>query len=188
MESTEKHVTRNLEPGTIGSKPKLLIVEDDESIRSQMRWALSQDYEVFLGEDRKTAVDVFQKEQPLVVTLDLGLLPRPNEPAEGFAALAEILGKNHLTKVIVVTGQGEKENAREAIGQGAYDFFTKPIQLQELKVVLGRAFIWPSLSGNGWVLKKASARIPSKGCWDKPPNSKRSFRQSRKLLPTMCLF
>src|SRR4030043_2320976 len=121
-------------------KPKLLIVEDDDSIRTQMKWALAQDYEIFLAEDRPGAIGVLKEEQPPVVTLDLGLPPAPGGVGEGFLALAEITGEDNLTKVIVITGQGEKENALKAIGQGAYDFFCKPIQIDELKGVLGRAF------------------------------------------------
>ncbi|NWG04711.1 MAG: PEP-CTERM-box response regulator transcription factor [Syntrophaceae bacterium] len=121
-------------------KPKLLIVEDDPSIATQMKWALAKDYEVLLAEDRSVAMEIFLKEHPSVVTLDLGLPPNPGEVKEGFLALAEMLSHDSLTKIIVITGQGEKRHALEAIGEGAYDFFCKPIQIDELKVVLGRAF------------------------------------------------
>src|ERR1700760_3323937 len=72
-------------------KPKLLIVDDDEDIRTQMRWALVADYEVHLAGDRGGALGAFTTERPLVTLLDLGLPPRPNEPEEGLAALSEIL-------------------------------------------------------------------------------------------------
>ena len=124
---------------TESSKIKLLIVEDDESIRTQMRWALAQNYQVFLAEDRSSALEIFRKEKPEIVTLDLGLPPSPGDSQEGFKALGEMLAQDPLAKVVVITGQGEKHNALEAIGQGAYDFFCKPIQIDELKVVLGRA-------------------------------------------------
>jgi two-component system NtrC family response regulator len=117
-----------------------LVVEDDESLRTQMKWALTQDYEVFLAGDRPTAVDLLKSEHPLVVTLDLGLPPHPGGTEEGFLALADILEVDHHPKVIIISGQGDKENALKAVGQGAYDFFCKPIQIEELKVVLGRAF------------------------------------------------
>ena len=55
--------------------PKLLIVDDDEEIRTQIKWALSQDYDVALAEDRPTALAVFREQQPPVVLLDLGLPP-----------------------------------------------------------------------------------------------------------------
>jgi two-component system NtrC family response regulator len=121
-------------------KQKLLIVDDDEDLRTQMKWALTQDYEVLLAEDRPSAVVLMRKEQPAVVTLDLGLPPLPAGVEEGFAVLNEILNEFGQTKVIIITGRGEKENALRAVEKGAYDFFYKPIQLDELKVVLRRAF------------------------------------------------
>ncbi len=121
------------------AKPKLLIVDDEEAIRTQMKWAFASDYEVFLAEDRASALEVVRRERPVVVTLDLGLPPRPREVEEGFLALAEIVSTDRFAKVIVVTGRGEKPQALRAIGQGAYDFFCKPIEIDELKVMLRRA-------------------------------------------------
>ncbi len=121
-------------------KQKLLIVDDDEDLRTQMKWALTADYEVFLAEDRESAIAIINKEQPAVVTLDLGLPPNPAGVEEGFAVLDHILDAYNHTKVIIITGRGEKENALRAVEKGAYDFFYKPIQLDELKVVLRRAF------------------------------------------------
>jgi two-component system NtrC family response regulator len=121
-------------------KDKLLIVEDDESIRTQMKWALSQDYEVLTAGDRASAIEILKKERPTVVTLDLGLPPHPADVTEGFAALFDILSHGALTKVIIITGRAEKEYALKAVGQGAYDIFYKPIQVDELKVILRRAF------------------------------------------------
>jgi len=121
-------------------KPKLLIVDDDADLRTQMKWALAGDYEVLLAEDRQNALNVVSKEQPAVVTLDLGLPPLPAGVEEGFSALSDILIDYPRTKVIIITGRGEKEHALRAVGQGAYDFFYKPIEIDELKVVLRRAF------------------------------------------------
>jgi two-component system, NtrC family, response regulator len=120
-------------------KPKLLIIDDDEEIRTQMKWALAQDYEVYLAEDRKTALEIVKQERPAVVTLDLGLPPHPREVEEGFLTLGDLLEQDTLIKVIVITGRSEKEHALKAIGQGAYDFFCKPIQVDELKVIIRRA-------------------------------------------------
>lgn len=120
-------------------KPKILIVEDDPSISTQMKWALTDQYEVLLAEDRPKALEVLKKEKPLVVTLDLGLPPSPGTNEEGFRCLQEILDRDPLIKIVVITGQGEKNNALEAIGKGAFDFFCKPIEIDELKVVLKRA-------------------------------------------------
>jgi two-component system NtrC family response regulator len=120
--------------------PKLLIVDDDEEIRSQLKWALCQDYEVVLAEDRPGALTLFRAEKPPVVLLDLGLPPNPGGPEEGLATLAELLAHDAFVKVIILTGQGEKENALRAVNAGAYDFLSKPPDLAEIKVVLKRAF------------------------------------------------
>jgi two-component system NtrC family response regulator len=120
--------------------PKLLIIDDDEEIRTQMKWALANEYEVLLAEDRVSALNVFQERRPAVALLDLGLPPHPGTPEEGLALLSEMLGQNPLAKIIIVSGQGEKDNALRAIGAGAYDFLTKPVELEELKLILRRTF------------------------------------------------
>ncbi|NPU84696.1 MAG: PEP-CTERM-box response regulator transcription factor [Syntrophaceae bacterium] len=121
-------------------KQKLLIIDDDEDLRTQMKWALAQDYDVVLAEDRASAAAAMKKEKPAVVTLDLGLPPVPAGVEEGFAVLDDILNEHGQTKVIIITGRGEKENALRAVEKGAYDFFYKPILLDELKIVLRRAY------------------------------------------------
>ena len=120
-------------------KPKLLIIEDESSISTQMKWALISDYEVLMAEDRPKALEIFKREKPQIVTLDLGLPPSPGNTEEGFLCLQEFLDQDSLAKIVVITGQGERNNALEAIGKGAYDFFSKPIQIEELKIVLKRA-------------------------------------------------
>jgi two-component system NtrC family response regulator len=120
-------------------KPKVLIVDDDDEVRTQMKWALSANYEVSLAEDRATALDLLNKTKPNVVTLDLGLPPSPGDTTEGFLALADMLQLDPLLKVLVITGQNERKNGMEAIGQGAYDFFSKPVKVEDLKIVLERA-------------------------------------------------
>src|SRR5580765_3171228 len=122
------------------TKPKLVVVDDDEEIRAQMKWALCQDYEVFLAEDQPGALATFKDQHPSAVLLDLGLPPRPADPSEGLAALSELLSFDRFAKIIVITGQAEKDNALKAIGEGAYDFLCKPVQIEELKVILKRAF------------------------------------------------
>src|SRR5437763_11897605 len=121
-------------------KPKLLLVDDDEDIRSQMKWALAADYDVVLAQDGPSAIETFKQNRPLVALLDLGLPPRPNGPEEGLAALSELLALDPLAKIIIVTGQGEKQNALRAIGQGAYDLLSKPVEMEELKIILKRPF------------------------------------------------
>jgi two-component system NtrC family response regulator len=121
-------------------KPKLLIVDDDEGIRTQLRWALAPDYEILLAGDRITATELFRTSRPPVVLLDLGLPPQPGTPDEGLATLSELLATDSLAKVVIVTGQGEKEAALRAIGAGAYDFVGKPVEMDEMKLLLKRCF------------------------------------------------
>ena len=121
-------------------KPRLLIVDDDETIRTQMKWALAGDYEILMAEDRAGALDAFSAGQPWVVLLDLGLPPRPADPEEGLATLAELLTADPLAKVVIITGQGEKQNALRAIGAGAYDLLPKPVDMDDLKLLLKRCF------------------------------------------------
>src|SRR5471030_107205 len=120
--------------------PKLLIVDDDDEIRTQMKWALAKDYEIFLAEDRRSAVENFRSNRPPVVLLDLGLPPHPGNPQEGLATLSELLALDRLAKVVIITGQGEKEIALRAIGAGAYDFLSKPVETDELKFLLKRCY------------------------------------------------
>jgi two-component system NtrC family response regulator len=119
-------------------KPTLLLVDDDEDIRVQMKWALAGDYEVAMAGDRASAVAAFSATRPLLTLLDLGLPPSPNDPEEGLATLAGLLVIDRQAKVIVVSGQGEKENALRAVGAGAWDFLCKPVDTDELARVLAR--------------------------------------------------
>ena len=120
-------------------KPKILVIDDDEPIRTQMKWALIQDYDLFLAKDGVEAVQIMKKELPALVTLDLGLPPTPEDTAEGIRVLEQLLDIDPSTKVIVVTGNPDKSAALKAISLGAHDFFTKPIDLPELKAILKRA-------------------------------------------------
>src|SRR4051794_23690672 len=126
-------------------KPKVLVVDDDEEIRSQMKWALCQDYDVLLAEDRLTAMETFRSQNPTVALLDLGLPPRPGDPDEGLATLSGLLGLDSLAKVIIISGQNERQNALRAIGAGAHDFLTKPVDMDAVKILLRRCFEVDSL-------------------------------------------
>ena len=121
------------------AKPKLLIVEDDEGLQRQLRWAYD-DYEVFCASDRKAAIDLIRSEEPPVVTLDLGLPPDPDGVSEGFATLETILSLKPETKVIVASGHGARESALRAIASGAYDFYQKPVDIDQLGLIVRRAF------------------------------------------------
>ncbi|BDV43073.1 sigma-54-dependent Fis family transcriptional regulator [Geotalea uraniireducens] len=119
---------------------KLLIVDDNEDIRRQLRWGIGNDYALLLAADGREALDIFRKQQPGVVMLDLGLPPHEDSSEEGFRCLEEMLRIAPDTKIIVITGNEGRSNAVKAVQLGAYDFYQKPIDLNELKVIIKRAF------------------------------------------------
>jgi two-component system NtrC family response regulator len=122
------------------TQPKvLLVVEDDEGLQRQLKWAY-EGYEVVCAGDRESAIDALRAHEPAVVTLDLGLPPDPDGTDEGFATLAEILRLKPGTKVIVATGHGASESATRAVAMGAYDFYKKPVDIDELGFIVARAF------------------------------------------------
>lgn len=117
----------------------LLIVEDDPALAKQLRWAL-EEYEVVLAQDRESAIAQARRHQPPVIIMDLGLPPNPDETTEGMRLLAEISAAAPDTKVIVLTGQHDRENAMKCIGMGAYDFYAKPVEPEILSLTVQRAF------------------------------------------------
>ena len=120
-------------------KEKLLIVEDDPGLQKQLKWAY-EDFEVFIAGDREEAINLLRAEEPDVVTLDLGLPPDPDGVTEGFATMDAILGLKPDTKVIVASGHGAKDSALRAIASGAWDFYQKPVDIEELGLIVRRAF------------------------------------------------
>jgi len=120
------------------AKPKLLIVEDDEGLQAQLKWAYD-DFEVIIAGDRASAIAALRAEEPPVVTLDLGLPPDPDGTSEGFAVLDEIVALKPDTKVIVASGHGARESALTAIERGAYDFYQKPVDIEQLGLIVRRA-------------------------------------------------
>ena len=135
-------------------KPKLLIIEDDEGLLRQLRWAYD-DYDVIVAGDRTSAIDALRAEEPDVVTLDLGLPPEPDGTAEGFATLDAILALKPDTKVIVASGHGARESALRAIAGGAYDFYAKPVDIDELGLIVRRAFHLHGIEAENRRLAKA---------------------------------
>ncbi len=119
-------------------KPRILIIDDDEEIRTQMKWAVAADYDVALAGDRQQALEVFRTHRPQVVLLDLGLPPSPNDTSEGMATLAALLTLDRSAKIIIISGQSDRENAVRAIGAGAYDFLSKPMDVEQLRLLLQR--------------------------------------------------
>ncbi|MBL8835186.1 MAG: PEP-CTERM-box response regulator transcription factor [Alphaproteobacteria bacterium] len=122
----------------ISKKPRILLVEDDGGLRTQLSWALEA-FDVATAEDRPRALRVVQEEHPAVVILDLGLPPDPDGASEGLQAIRDILALAPETKIIVSTGNEDKANAVAAIGAGAYDLYSKPVDVDMLSLTINRA-------------------------------------------------
>lgn len=120
-------------------KNKLLVVEDDPGLQTQLRWRLDG-YEVLVADDRESAMAQLRRHQAAVVTMDLGLPPDPDGASEGLALLPQILAAAPDTKVIVLTGNQDRAYALKAVAMGAYDFHPKPLDGDMLALVIERAF------------------------------------------------
>ena len=119
--------------------PKLLIVEDDEAIRTQLKYALRERYALWFADSRLRALALVNEVHPDLVSLDLGLPPHPDTVEEGLSTLEDILRAAPGTKVIVLTGSGDRTNARRAIELGAFDYLSKSADLAEYEMVLRRS-------------------------------------------------
>ncbi len=120
------------------NKPKLLVVEDDPGLQTQLKWSF-EDFDVVMANNREDALALLRRHEPTIVTLDLGLPPDPDGASEGLATLEQLLELAPDTKVIVVTGNEDRDNAIKAIAMGAYDFYSKPIDSEILNLIIKRA-------------------------------------------------
>ncbi len=121
-------------------KKNLLIIEDEKSVAKQLRWGLSDEYEITIASDAKKGRQLLGSGAFPVATLDLGLPPHPDTPQEGFQLLEEIGVLAPETRIVVITGNAEYENALKAINLGAADFYAKPIDLDILRIILERTY------------------------------------------------
>ncbi len=144
------------------TKPKLLVVEDDTGVQRQLRWALD-DYDVSFAVNRDSAIAELRSAMPPVMTVDLGLPPDPDGASEGLAVLGEALRIAPDTKVIVVTGNEDREHALRAVAMGAYDFYKKPIVPEELGLIITRAFHLHGLEDENRRLRKSTTNMPLSG-------------------------
>ena len=162
---------------------KLLIVEDDTGLQSQLKWCFP-DFDLEIAGDRPAALAWFNEHEPSVVITDLGLPPDPGGSSEGFAILEEILGTRPDTKVIVVTGREEKDNAVHAIGLGAYDYYQKPIDVDTLKFVVDRAFKLKDLELENEKLLASHSQSGNDGLIGNCPQMLDTFKTIDKVAPT----
>ena len=166
------------------SPPKpLLIVDDDAGLLRQFRWAFP-DHKVFPAGTRQEAVDLVKREPIAVVILDLGLPPDPDGASEGLAALAEILAIAPAAKVIIATGNETREYALRAIALGAYDFYQKPIDIDVLRLIVGRAERMFELEDENRRLAENAQTSPIDGIIASSPEMLRILRTIEKIAPT----
>jgi two-component system NtrC family response regulator len=165
-------------------RTKLLIVEDEETIRGQMKWALADEYDVLLAENRAEALERARQEGSALVLLDLGLPPSPRTAEEGLRCLRELLLLDSSAKVIVITGNQEKENALKAIEMGAFDFFLKPASLDDVRVVLRRALHIAGLEREGVSERDRSTRQKFGEIIGESPRMREIFSIMRKVAAT----
>jgi two-component system NtrC family response regulator len=138
------------------------VVEDDLGLQSQLRWCF-EDYEVIVAEDRETALAQLRRYEPPVVLQDLGLPPDPEGVGEGLATLEQTMAIAPNTKVIVVTGHGDQENALRAVSLGAYDFYQKPVETETLQLIVDRAYQMFSLEQENHRLLRQESHSPLDG-------------------------
>jgi len=164
------------------SKKVLLIVEDDPGLQKQLKWSF-EDYQAVIAGDRDEAITALRRFMPSVVTLDLGLPPDPTNASEGLATLKEILQLAPSTKVIVVTGNDERENAIKAVAMGAYDFYQKPVDIDVLSLIIARAFQLEQLEKENLSLQKNTDE-PLKGIIATSDEMQKLSRMIEKVSPT----
>ena len=140
----------------------LLVVEDNPGLQKQLKWSFAG-YQVYVAGDRVAAIEQLQQHHTPVVTLDLGLPPDPANASEGLAALEEILTLAPHTKVIVVTGNDDRQNALKAISLGAYDFYQKPVEPDILGLIVDRAYSLFELEEENRRLAKQGSVSPLDG-------------------------
>lgn len=164
-------------------KRTLLVVEDDPGLQSQLKWCF-ENYEVTVVGDREAAVTAVRRLEPAVVTLDLGLPPDPANASGGLATLQDILSLVPATKVIVVTGNDDRENAVRAVGRGAYDFYQKPIDPEVLGLIVDRAYALYDLERENERLSETADATPLKGVIAASPEMIKVCRTIERVSPT----
>ncbi|MGH8222286.1 MAG: PEP-CTERM-box response regulator transcription factor, partial [Woeseiaceae bacterium] len=162
---------------------KLLIVEDDPGLMSQLKWCFG-DYDVVTAEDRVSAINELRRHEPMVVLQDLGLPPNPEGVDEGLKTLQEMLRLAPHTKVIVVTGHGDQENALRSVALGAYDFYQKPVDTDTLQLLVERAFNIGELECENRRLQNLASDSPLDGIVAASEGMLQVCRMIEKVAPT----
>ena len=164
-------------------KPRLLVVEDDIGLQKQLKWCFDE-HEVLIAATRTEAIAQLRRFEPPVVLQDLGLPPDAEGVGEGMATLKEILSLAPATKVIVVTGNHDRDNAVRAVSFGAYDFYQKPVDTDVLRLIVSRAFHIYALEEQIRVLREAQFHSPLEGLIATDEATLKACRMIEKVAPT----
>lgn len=115
-------------------KNKLLVIDDEIKILRSLKFLLEDNYEIFTSDNSTEALNIFKREKMSLVLLDLRL----NEDC-GLELMEKILSIDSEANIIIMTAYSTIENSINAIKSGAYYFITKPIENDELLLLLNKA-------------------------------------------------
>jgi DNA-binding NtrC family response regulator len=130
-------------------KPTVLLVDDERNTREGLARALRRKYRILLADSAMAALEVLQEEEPDAVLTDLRM-----PGMDGMTLVRRILAREPRPVCILLTAYGNVETAVEAMKNGAYDFLTKPVNLDRLEVVLQRAIASNKLESSNRELRK----------------------------------
>jgi two-component system NtrC family response regulator len=139
---------------------------------------------VLIAGDRGAALDLLRLHEPAVATLDLGLPPDPDGTSEGFATLIDLLTLRPDLKVIVASGHGARDSALRAIDLGAYDFYQKPVVIEELGLIVRRAFHLGAIEAENRKLRERAPPAPLEGLITAAPEMLKVVRMVEKVADT----
>ncbi len=163
--------------------PRLLIVEDDTGLQSQLKWCLDE-YEILQATEGAQAIAMVRRFEPQVVLQDLGLPPDAEGVSAGFETLSEILRIAPRTRIIVMTGNADRDNAVRSVALGAWDFYSKPVDLDVLKLIVRRAFHIAALEEENRRLRDAQATGAFEGIIALDVGMQKVCRNVEKVAPT----
>ena len=141
-------------------KGTVLVVDDDDAVRSGLYWALTSDYQVLQAASREEACNFIAEEDIEVVVSDLHLPPNVDDIAEGLSLIDVARAHDPPLQVVVITGSDSKRAALEAVRRGAYGFFEKPLDPAELLHIVNQAARMRQLEIENHRLREELSRPP----------------------------
>src|SRR5687767_8577084 len=141
-------------------KGTVLVVDDDDAVRSGLYWALASDYKVVQASSREEACTQLADQEIQVVVSDLHLPPHVDDISEGLALIDVARSQDPPLQVVVITGSDSKRAALEAVKHGAYGFFEKPLDSAELLHIVNQAARMRQLETENRRLREELSRPP----------------------------